>query len=744
MREGWVYATMLTLLCSIASAAWGQDITYRESACAKTAAAVHAFNRGDFGTALSLLEEALTIDDTVCEAHFWLARVHAMEAGTNPRAHERAIEHFRRAFELNPYGEMGDLLRTWLYKLMGRPDAVLVLPARTGDYKFDQYSYRTRELLEQLQGQSVGTSEVFTNRETLSPSALTPEYLQQFCRATDDRPAVGWVALVGVYEYEDDRDRKGNPLISAKAKVWIADPVVGFVYEPVVASGSSATLLNLIGAIWKEPPDFLSPTDDWREARERCMNSLAEQVLKTVQDSAVDAYDLELLDEMLVPAPVPGVYARGTTGEYETVCQRPLLAVAATKGEADTDFCDRVVEQLQRTLISLGTYNIVSAANTDSYLAGLSSIPESDEDWATLGRELGATVLCVLEFTPVEISTSRHFLKEKVRVSTTIKVDLLEVRSGRRLHGEELVCRKEKSIMLYGNEDALLRWAASARKQMTEELSNRINTAIGEHIPEPIARETPAVVPSEATPASKYVETITPPTAVAATPHTAGSEATVPQLGRFNILRNVHGYNRGNTVVVPLRGVAEWLGADVEFDNPAIIIRHQGKEVRLTVGSRSASVRGQAITMSVPARVYGGITCVPLRFVGESLGLSVQYYPRAPFSDRAVAYHPVIVLKDGDRVARVLVHGEPPDTVARIIGDLELQADSYDDYPMGSWGNYAASHGWLVTIRQIKGNGGAVWGPTFSRPNHRDFGPTECSDAGLIYQHDRWAFPPGH
>ncbi len=111
---------------------------------------------------------------------------------------------------------------------------------------------------------------------------------------------VAWVALVGVYEYEDDRNRKGNPLISAKAKGWIADPVVGFVYEPVVASGSSATLLNLIGAIWKEPPDFLSSTDDWREARERCMNSLTEQVLRTVQNSAVDAYDLELPDHSII------------------------------------------------------------------------------------------------------------------------------------------------------------------------------------------------------------------------------------------------------------------------------------------------------------------------------------------------------------------------------------------------------------------------------------------------------------
>jgi len=137
-----------------------QSVTPREEAYRVTAEGVNAFNRGHYVTAQDRFEKALMIEDTIPEPHFWLARVHARNAGSDPEAREQGIVHFKRALELNPYGAMGDLLRSWLYKLMGRPRHLLVLPvSRPAGSRPDEPIdfYRTDELLNHLDGKPAST-----------------------------------------------------------------------------------------------------------------------------------------------------------------------------------------------------------------------------------------------------------------------------------------------------------------------------------------------------------------------------------------------------------------------------------------------------------------------------------------------------------------------------------------------------------------------------------------------------------
>jgi len=84
---------------------------------------------------------------------------------------------------------------------------------------------------------------------------------------------------------------------------------------------------------------------------------------------------------------------------------------------------------------------------------------------------------------------------------------------------------------------------------------------------------------------------------------------------------------RGGRVLVPLRGVFEDMGATVDWD-PATRMVHaerSGQHVDLRIGSREADVDGRRTMLDVPARVMNGSTMVPLRFISEALGSTVDW-----------------------------------------------------------------------------------------------------------------------
>ncbi|MCP1187372.1 copper amine oxidase N-terminal domain-containing protein [Paenibacillus sp. 1781tsa1] len=84
-----------------------------------------------------------------------------------------------------------------------------------------------------------------------------------------------------------------------------------------------------------------------------------------------------------------------------------------------------------------------------------------------------------------------------------------------------------------------------------------------------------------------------------------------------------------NTTFVPLRYVSEELDAEVKWtkgSNQIVVIDDiTGDEIVLTVGSKKATVAGKEVTMVESAYVgKDGKTYVPLRFIAESLGATVD------------------------------------------------------------------------------------------------------------------------
>ena len=80
-------------------------------------------------------------------------------------------------------------------------------------------------------------------------------------------------------------------------------------------------------------------------------------------------------------------------------------------------------------------------------------------------------------------------------------------------------------------------------------------------------------------------------------------------------------------LLVPLRGVLEKIGATVRYSGPTKTIQAAKGDtnIQLVLGEASAVVNGKSVTLDVPAQARNGTTLVPLRFVAESLGADVRF-----------------------------------------------------------------------------------------------------------------------
>lgn len=82
-------------------------------------------------------------------------------------------------------------------------------------------------------------------------------------------------------------------------------------------------------------------------------------------------------------------------------------------------------------------------------------------------------------------------------------------------------------------------------------------------------------------------------------------------------------------ILVPMRGVLQWLGAGVTWNGKtrSVLAGKGSRTVEIVVGSRSALVGKKPVNLDAPAQLIKGRVYIPLRFVAESLGITVEYRP---------------------------------------------------------------------------------------------------------------------
>ena len=85
----------------------------------------------------------------------------------------------------------------------------------------------------------------------------------------------------------------------------------------------------------------------------------------------------------------------------------------------------------------------------------------------------------------------------------------------------------------------------------------------------------------------------------------------------------------GGAVFVPLRGVFEQLGGQIQWEAASQVITgaRPGHQFRIRIGSDQALVDGSQRTLTMAPQVIGTTTYVPLRFASEALGATVDWQP---------------------------------------------------------------------------------------------------------------------
>lgn len=84
---------------------------------------------------------------------------------------------------------------------------------------------------------------------------------------------------------------------------------------------------------------------------------------------------------------------------------------------------------------------------------------------------------------------------------------------------------------------------------------------------------------------------------------------------------------RNDRTMLPARFVAENLGADVKWDNDErkVTITKGDTTIIITIDSQTALVNGETIVLDSPAFIENDRTYIPLRFIAEKLGASVEW-----------------------------------------------------------------------------------------------------------------------
>lgn len=86
-------------------------------------------------------------------------------------------------------------------------------------------------------------------------------------------------------------------------------------------------------------------------------------------------------------------------------------------------------------------------------------------------------------------------------------------------------------------------------------------------------------------------------------------------------------YIENGRVLVPMRGVLESLGYTVQWQEhtKTVLAMKDGMDISLPLNSKTVTVNNEKVTIDVPAKLNGSRTFVPLRFLAEYSGADVQW-----------------------------------------------------------------------------------------------------------------------
>lgn len=378
MRFLLLFVLLLTNLGWVQAAT---DETPAETAQKMTAQAVTLFNRGQSEQARVLLEQALQINETGYEAHFWLGRLAAQRAASAPAERATALRHFRRALELQPFGEQGDLTRAWMFKVGGRPDRVAIIAlerawesgvgamVRPASEETSQVREVAASLIQTGGYQTEPRPEL---RRALRQANSRSQVLGALREAGRDpeAPRLGWIVLLSVGEISVEHKTETRKK-SRKSKEYET-------YDVYTGAGSgSICLYDVSGESLGATQTFSesarvtsdSGTGARRAAYDKTVSNLGAEVWKALRRVAAVHPDPRVFDETLFAAPIPGVYVRAAA-PFERATRLPRFFFAGCRAlqSEHAEFARYLGEDLQAAILEGGQNAIVAPGSARSAL----------------------------------------------------------------------------------------------------------------------------------------------------------------------------------------------------------------------------------------------------------------------------------------------------------------------------------------------------------------------------------------
>ncbi|WP_339209195.1 copper amine oxidase N-terminal domain-containing protein [Paenibacillus sp. FSL K6-3182] len=108
------------------------------------------------------------------------------------------------------------------------------------------------------------------------------------------------------------------------------------------------------------------------------------------------------------------------------------------------------------------------------------------------------------------------------------------------------------------------------------------------------------------------------------TTYAAGTNIKIKVDG-FVIASDVKPEIKNNRIMVPLRVISENLGAKVNWSNSEITLTKSEIKVTLKLNSSTAVINGKTVLLDVKPFIKNNRTIVPLRFISEAFGCTVNH-----------------------------------------------------------------------------------------------------------------------
>lgn len=98
-------------------------------------------------------------------------------------------------------------------------------------------------------------------------------------------------------------------------------------------------------------------------------------------------------------------------------------------------------------------------------------------------------------------------------------------------------------------------------------------------------------------------------------------------LNGYQVMLPTAAFQKGGSVLVPVKGVLDRLGARIEWspETKTVTISAPGTELVLAVGSTEAQMNGAPLTLQTAPEIRDGSTLVPLRLVATALGADIAW-----------------------------------------------------------------------------------------------------------------------